>query len=103
MTAGGGVEVVADSGVIELLDFHPVFPCEHSQHTVAHPGDEPAVVFMSVRCPGCGDASSFMMCGPGLAHYVSVPVGCRVVRGGCGFAGQGSDFVVRVTPIGDVK
>lgn len=97
MTVESGVEVVADSEIMGLLDFHPVFRCGYSAHASQHAGDEPAVVFMSVRCPGCGRDASFMMCGPGLARYVSGGIWCRR---GCWEVFHGADWVVRTVPIG---
>jgi len=96
MTVGSGVEVVADSAVMGLLDFHPVFRCEHSQHK-KHAGDEPAVVHLAYRCPACGHSGGFMMCGPGLAWYVGTWIRCS---GMCEKSSPGAEWVVRTVPVG---
>jgi hypothetical protein len=43
---------------IDHLDFDIELPCEHSQHDIFHPADQPASWHVQFSaCPNCGDQS----------------------------------------------
>lgn len=76
------------------LDFEATLPCEHPQHPLTHPGDQPATWLAEVTCPACKGHRRFLLCNAGKERLQSATtwecMGCRWT----GYREDWAEFVV---------